>query len=109
MRFNRIQILFGSRATDFRLSHLTRLCLMLLATFATGSTRNSLTILAAGPPSCVTVSASGPVWQNIAFVSNQTGTFTAEMDATPLGGAIDAGVGLSNGAQNVFPLSFNQE
>jgi hypothetical protein len=57
---------------------------------------------AAGPPSCLTVSASGSVWQNLAFVSAQSGTFTAEMDATPLGSGIDAGVGLSNGSQTAF-------
>src|SRR5437660_1587179 len=57
---------------------------------------------AAGPPSCMTVSASGPVWQNLAFVSAQSGTFTAEMDSTPLGTGIDAGIGLSNGAQTAF-------
>ncbi|HVG37775.1 MAG TPA: hypothetical protein VM870_00725 [Pyrinomonadaceae bacterium] len=50
----------------------------------------------------MTASASGPAWQNIPFVSAQGGTFTAEVDATPLGGGIDAGVGLSNGAQTAF-------
>ncbi len=57
---------------------------------------------AAGPPSCLTVSASGAVWQNLAFVGAQSGTFTAEMDGTPLGAGIDAGIGLSNGAQTAF-------
>ncbi len=56
----------------------------------------------AGPPSCMTVSAAGPVWQNLAFVSAQSGTFTAELDSTPLGTGIDAGIGLSNGAQTAF-------
>ena len=66
------------------------------------ATDQSVFINAAGPPSCLTVSASGPVWQNSPFVSSQNGTFTAEMDATPLGNAIDAGIGLSNGSQNTF-------
>src|SRR6266446_3429555 len=56
----------------------------------------------AGPPSCMTVSAAGPVWQNLAFVSAQSGTFTAELHSTPLGTGIDAGIGLSNGAQTAF-------
>jgi hypothetical protein len=65
---------------------------------------NSSTTEAAGPPPCLTVTApgSGTAWQNLAFVSAQTGTFTAEMDATPLGANIDAGVALSNGAQTAF-------
>ena len=41
-------------------------------------------------------------WQNRALVSDQTGTFTAEIEATPQGSNIDAGVGLSNGAQATF-------
>ena len=57
---------------------------------------------AAGPPSCITVSEAGPVWQNLSFVSSQAGTFTAEMDATPFAANIDAGVGLSNGSQITF-------
>ncbi len=57
---------------------------------------------AAGPPPCLTVSASGPAWQSLAFASSQSGTFTAEMDAIPLGNGIDAGVGLSNGPQTSF-------
>jgi hypothetical protein len=57
---------------------------------------------AAGPPSCVTVSATGSIWQNIPLVSPQAGTFTAEMDATPLAAGTDAGVGLSNGSQTTF-------
>lgn len=53
---------------------------------------------------CVAADGAGTAttWQNIALASNQTGTFTAEMDATPLGSNIDAGVGLSNGAQTAF-------
>src|SRR5882672_925874 len=62
----------------------------------------SIVTHAAGPPPCVTVSAAGPVWQNLAFVVPQSGTFTAEMDATPLGSGIDAGIGLSNGSQTSF-------
>jgi len=57
---------------------------------------------AAGPPACVTVSAVGPVWTNLPFVSPQTGIFKAEMDATPLADGTDAGVGLSNGSQITF-------
>jgi hypothetical protein len=57
---------------------------------------------APGPPPCLTVAAAGPVWQNFAFVAAQNGTFTAEVDATPLGGGIDAGVGLSNGPQTAY-------
>src|SRR5260370_19669731 len=57
---------------------------------------------AAGPPSCLTVSASGAIWQNLAFVGAQSGSFTAEMAGTPLGNGIDAGIGLSNGAQTAF-------
>jgi hypothetical protein len=75
--------------------------LILLTVFNTYQP-NSFNAQAAGPPPCLTVSASGPVWQNLAFVSTQSGTFTAEMDATPLGSGIDAGVGLSNGSQTAF-------
>jgi hypothetical protein len=63
---------------------------------------NSLTARAAGPPPCLTVSASGCVWQNSAFVAVQSATFTAEMDAMPLGSGIDAGIGISNGSQTAF-------
>lgn len=65
---------------------------------------NSSETEAAGPPPCLTVTApaSGTAWQNLALVSAQTGTFTAEIDATPLGTDIDAGVALSNGAQTAF-------
>ena len=50
----------------------------------------------------VTVDSTGALWQNRPLASNQTGTFTAEMNATPLGTNIDAGVGLSNGAQTTY-------
>jgi hypothetical protein len=49
-------------------------------------------------PESVTVSAAGPRWQSVALQASQSGTFTAEMDATPLGANIDAGVGLSKSA-----------
>jgi hypothetical protein len=49
---------------------------------------------------CVTVTSGGG-WQNFAF-SAQTGTFTAEFDATPSASPIDSVVGLSRGAQNAY-------
>jgi len=58
--------------------------------------------LAGGPPSPVTVSASGPEWGNVAFAAQQTGAFTAEVDATPLASNIDGAVALSNGPQTAF-------
>lgn len=48
------------------------------------------------------VSANGPEWASTPFGTPQTGTFTAEMDATPLAGTIDGGIGLSNGPQSAF-------
>lgn len=57
---------------------------------------------AAGPPPCLTVSAAGSVWGNVSLVSPQAGTFTAEIDATPLAAGMSGGVGLSNGAQTSF-------
>jgi phage replication-related protein YjqB (UPF0714/DUF867 family) len=54
------------------------------------------------PAGSVSVDSGGVPWQNHAFASSQSGTFTAEMDATPKGTNIDAGVGLSNGAQATF-------
>ena len=54
------------------------------------------------PTCCLTVDNAGVNWQNRALGSNQTSIFTAEMDATPQGTNIDAGVGLSNGAQTSF-------
>src|SRR5215216_812087 len=57
---------------------------------------------AAGPPSCVTVSAAGSIWRNVPLVSPQAGIFTAEVDATTLASGTDAGVGLSNGSQTTF-------
>jgi hypothetical protein len=58
--------------------------------------------VAAGPPSPITVSASGPEWGSTAFGSQQTGSFTAEVDGTPLASNIDGGIGLSNGPQTAF-------
>src|SRR5579859_3507959 len=49
---------------------------------------------------CVSTTANGP-WQNAAF-ANQTGTFTAEYDATPSASPINAVIGLSNGAQTAY-------
>jgi phage replication-related protein YjqB (UPF0714/DUF867 family) len=54
------------------------------------------------PTDCLTVDNAGVNWQNLALESNQTSTFTAEMDAMPQGTNIDAGVGLANGAQTDF-------
>lgn len=51
---------------------------------------------------CVTTDSATVPWQNRALASNQTGTFTAAMDATPRASNIDAGVGLSNGAQTTY-------
>src|SRR5262245_14440319 len=44
---------------------------------------------------------SGGGWQNFAF-SPQTGSFTAEFDATPTASPIDSVVGLSRGAQTAY-------
>src|SRR6266498_4498244 len=49
---------------------------------------------------CVTVTSGGG-WQNFAF-SPQTGSFTAEFDATPSARPIDSVVGLSRGAQTAY-------
>jgi len=58
--------------------------------------------IAVGPPSPITVSASGPEWGSTAFGAEQTGSFTAEVDGTPLASNIDGGIGLSNGPQTAF-------
>lgn len=89
------------RAKGLRLAPPISACLILLLILNTYHL-NTFTAWASGPPACVTASASGPAWQNISFVAAQGGTFTAEVDATPLGGGIDAGVGLSSGAQPAF-------
>ena len=88
----------GLKSNYFRLSLLLSLTVTLLIVFF----HESLFTNAAGPPACVTVSAAGPVWQNLPLVSPQAGTFTAEIDATPLAASTDAGVGLSNGSQTTF-------
>jgi hypothetical protein len=49
---------------------------------------------------CATVT-SGGAWQNVAF-SAQSGTFTAEFDATPSAAPIDNVIGLSRGAQTAY-------
>src|SRR5579864_8195167 len=49
---------------------------------------------------CVTAPADNS-WQNT-VISNQTGTFTAQFDATPSASPINAVVGLSNGAQTAY-------
>jgi hypothetical protein len=58
--------------------------------------------LAAGPPAPITVSASGTQFGNTSFAASQTGSFTAEVDATPLASGIDGAVALSNGPQTTF-------
>src|SRR4051812_49029107 len=90
----------GLKSHYFRLSLLFSISvtmLMVLVFFAPSPFTH-----AAGPPPCLSVSAAGSVWQNLPFVSPQPGTFTAEMDATPLVAGTDAGVGLSNGSQTTF-------
>src|SRR5215217_4236902 len=86
------------KSNYFRLSLLLSLTVTLLIVFF----HESLFTNAAGPPSCLNVSASGPVWQNLSLVSPQGGTFTAEIDATPLAAGMSGGVGLSNGSQTTF-------
>ena len=54
---------------------------------------------AQAPPSCVT--ASGSAWQTGSFAT-QTGSFTAEFDATPSASPINSVVGLSQGQQNAY-------
>jgi Chondroitinase B len=49
---------------------------------------------------CATVTSGGG-WQNFA-ISPQTGSFTAEFDATPSASPIDSVVGLSRGAQTAY-------
>src|SRR5262245_833272 len=49
---------------------------------------------------CATVTSGGG-WQNFA-ISAQTGSFTAEFDATPSASPIDSVVGLSRGAQTAY-------
>jgi hypothetical protein len=88
----------GSKSNYLRLSLLFSLSVTLLIVFF----HESLFTNAAGPPACITVSATGSVWQNASLVSPQAGTFTAEIDATPLAAGTDAGVGLSNGSQTNF-------
>ncbi len=88
----------GSKSNYLRLSLLFSLSATLLMVFF----HESLFTNAAGPPPCITVSATGSVWQNLPFVSPQAGIFTAEIDATPLAANMSAGVGLSNGSQTTF-------
>lgn len=86
----------------FRLRQLTLAYLVLTVALASSPEPGCSNALATGAPPCLTASASGSAWQNLSFVSNQTGVFTAEADATPLGNNVDAGVGLSNGAQTDY-------
>jgi phage replication-related protein YjqB (UPF0714/DUF867 family) len=63
-----------------------------------GAVRQAMVV----PAGCFTLDSAGATWRNRAFAPNQTGSFTAEMDATPQGSNIDAGVGLSNGVQTAY-------
>jgi hypothetical protein len=58
--------------------------------------------VASGPPAPITVSASGTQFGNSSFAASQTGSFTAEVDASPLASGIDGAVALSNGPQTTF-------
>ena len=73
------------------------------ATFVNSSSPGSTTVcdftISAGP-TCVTATAGGS-WQNRSFTS-QSGTFTAEFDATPLAAPTDTVVGLSQSAQTAY-------
>ncbi len=55
---------------------------------------------ATAAPACTQTSQGGS-WQNTAF-ANQTGTFTAQFDATPSAADMNGVVGLSNGSQTAY-------
>src|SRR5216684_5860750 len=101
MRYQGLSDQGKSKSGYFRLSLFISANVMVLILFLVYH-RSLLPTDAAGPPSCLTVSASGPIWQNLAFVASQSGTFAAEIDGTPFGNNIDAGIGLSNGSQTGF-------
>lgn len=63
-----------------------------------GAVREAMAV----PTGCLSVDSAGMTWQNRALGSTQTGRFNAEIDATPRGSNIDAGLGLSNGAQTAY-------
>ena len=88
----------ASKSNYFRLSLIFAISVAMLMAFF----QQSLFTNAAGPPSCLIMSAPGSVWQNLSFVSPQAGIFTAEIDATPLAAGMSGGVGLSNGSQTTF-------
>jgi len=75
----------------------------LTITGTSGSTTHtaSVSLTVNNTPVCVTTTAAG-AWQNTVF-ANQTGSFTAEYDATPSASGINAVVGLSNGVQTAYP------
>jgi Alginate lyase len=54
----------------------------------------------AAAPGCAQTTQGGS-WQNTAF-ANQTGTFTAQFDATPSAADMNGVVGLSNGSQTAY-------
>ena len=55
------------------------------------------TATATAAPACAQTTQGGS-WQNTAF-ANQTGTFTAQFDATPSAADMNGVIGLSNGSQ----------
>jgi hypothetical protein len=71
------------------------------ATFL-GAVLEAKPVKADGPPPSVAMSASGVSWAHVPFASAQAKVFSAEVDATPLGAAIDGGVGLSYAPINDF-------
>jgi len=71
---------------------------------ASNMSSNSTTASAttdASSPECLTASYPASQWQNRAFTT-QSGSFTAEADATPSASNIDAGLSVSNGPQTAW-------
>ncbi len=58
------------------------------------------TATATAAPACAQTTQGGS-WQNTAF-ANQTGTFTAQFDATPSAADMNGVIGLSNGSQTAY-------
>src|SRR5262249_54664581 len=73
----------------------------LTITGASGSLSHSTTVTLFVNTSCVTGSA-GDGWRNTALSAAQTGTFTAQYDATPSASPLNAVVALSQGAQTAY-------
>jgi hypothetical protein len=59
-----------------------------------------VTLVVSGTSSCVTATGTSG-WKNTPFAT-QTGTFTAQFDATPSASPIDSSVAFSKGAQTAF-------